>query len=219
MIIISLALATLFGEDAGSGGAPSDSQAAGWCWCFSGDSLKGWELVEEYEYAEHGAVEVREGCIWLEAGQPGTAIRWTGNFPKMDYEIAWEAMKTGGDDFFCGLTFPVGEQALTLIVGGWGGSVVGLSMVDGEPAVENQTCRYVDFELNRWYKMRLRVTKECIEFWLDDERLVHLLVADRRFSLRWESEPCLPLGIATWRTSAAFRDIRYRLLREGGGGP
>ena len=50
-----------------------------------------------------------------------TGITWTNEMPRMGYEISLEAMRVEGSDFFCGLTFPVGKDYLSLIVGGWGG--------------------------------------------------------------------------------------------------
>ena len=38
----------------------------------------------------------------------------------MDYELRLEAKRVEGGDFFCGLTFPVGKEYCTLILGGWG---------------------------------------------------------------------------------------------------
>jgi hypothetical protein len=49
----------------------------------------------------------------------------------MNYEIKLEAKKVTGNDFFCGMTFPVGDSFCSFIVGGWGGPVVGLSSIDG----------------------------------------------------------------------------------------
>jgi hypothetical protein len=181
---------------------------------FNGRDLTGWEIVEKYEYSEHGRVFVGDGCLHLEAGKPGTAIRWKKQFPTTNYELILEAKKTAGSDFFCGLTFPVKDQFLTLIVGGWGGSVVGLSLIDGEPAAENETCRWISFQPDRWYHIRLRVTESCIAVWLDNEQIIHFDPRGRRLSLRWESEPCAPFGVATWKTSATYRFIRLRLLNS-----
>jgi hypothetical protein len=183
-----------------------------WQPLFDGRSLKGWEVVSRYEYDKHGEVGVQEGVLVLKAGSPGTGVRWLGEFPRIDYELVLEAKKLEGNDFFCGLTFPVGEQALTLILGGWGGSVVGLSLIDGEPAAENETCRWMSFEANRWYHIRLRVSACAVIVWLDGEKIIGLDPRGRKLSLRWESEPCAPLGIATWRTAAAYRQIRFRQL-------
>ena len=124
-------------------------------------------------------------------------------------------MRTGGDDFFCGLVFPVGKADCSLVVGGWGGTIVGLSNIDGEPAVENETSQGRDFKKDRWYAIRLRVTERKIEVWIDKEKIVDFAHADRKLTVRWDQEQMLPLGICTWRTAGAVRNVT---LRELGGG-
>ncbi len=181
-----------------------------WQSLFDGRTLGKWEVIDKYDFSRHGNVYVEDGRIVQEAGKPATGIRWTGPFPKIAYEVTLEAMRVDGEDFFCGMTFPVGDKALTLVLGGWHGSVVGLSSIDGEPAVENETCTYRDFEQKRWYRIRLRVTKPRIEAWIDKEKVVDLPTADRKFTIYWEMEPALPFGIATWYTTGALRDIRVR---------
>ena len=181
-----------------------------WQSLFDGRSLGKWKVIDALDFSRHGKVDVREGRLVLEAGKPGTGVRWTGPFPRIDYEVTFEAMRVEGDDFFSGMTFPVGDSALTLVLGGWGGSVVGLSSIDGEPAVENETCSYVKFQQKRWYRVRLRVAGPRIEVWLDDEKLIDLATEDRKFTIYWEMEPALPFGVATWRTTGALRDIRVR---------
>ncbi|MBN2588491.1 MAG: hypothetical protein JXA96_01410 [Sedimentisphaerales bacterium] len=57
-------------------------------------------------------------------------IYWTGPLVTMSYEITLEAMRVEGSDFFCGLTFPVDENPCTLIPGGWGGTLCGLSCIN-----------------------------------------------------------------------------------------
>lgn len=59
--------------------------------------------------------------------------------PVMNYELSLEAMRVDGSDFFCGLTFPVGSNFCSFIVGGWGGGVVGLSSLNSEDASQNET--------------------------------------------------------------------------------
>ena len=80
-------------------------------------------------------------------GDPFTGINWTNDFPKMNYEVALDAMRVMGSDFFCGLTVPVGDTFCSLIVGGWGGSLVGISSLDGMDASENETTKFISFEI------------------------------------------------------------------------
>ena len=179
---------------------------------FDGRSLAGWKVLEELAFKGHGKVEVRDGQIRLGQGEPFTGIRWTGPFPRSHYEVLIEACRVEGDDFFCGLVFPVGQADCSLIVGGWGGSTVGLSNIDGEPAAENETARIYDFEKGHWYSIRLRVTDRKIQVWIDREKLVDFEYPDRKLSLRWDQEPMRPFGICTWRTTGAVRKVELRRL-------
>jgi hypothetical protein len=174
--------------------------------------LKGWRLPDKFDFETHGKVSVRDGEIHLEQGSPATGISYTEKTPRDNYEVSLEAKRVAGNDFFCGLTFPVADEFCTLIVGGWGGGVVGLSNVDGMSAVENETTSFSQFEKDRWYKIRVRVSDERIQAWLDDEEIIDLKRKDRKFSIWWEQEPVRPLGIATWNTSAALRKITLRPL-------
>ena len=180
---------------------------------FDGKTLGKWQVIDKYDFGRHGKVYVKDGRIIQKKGRPATGIRWTGPFPKIEYEVTLEAMRVEGTDFFCGMTFPVGKSALTLVLGGWGGSIVGLSSIDGEPAVENETCAHQDFEQNRWYRVRLRVTGARIQTWIDEKQVIDLPTADREFTIYWEMEPALPFGIATWYTTGALRDLRVRRLK------
>jgi hypothetical protein len=193
--------------------APDEQQKVKWHRLFDGRSLGGWKVIDEYDYSRHGKVYVRDGRIVLEAGNPATGVKWTGPFPKVDYELTFEAMRVEGDDFFSAVTFPVGDAAQTLVVGGWGGSIVGLSVIDGEMAVDNETSLDKEFDQKRWYRIRLRVTRPRIEAWIDKEQVVDFATAGRKLTVSWEMEPPLPLGIATWRTTGAIRDLRVRPLR------
>lgn len=176
---------------------------------FDGRSLAGWEVTD---FGGQGPVEVRDGTIVLHQGEPLTGITWRGEFPRIRYEVTLEAMRLAGRDFFAAITFPVGDDPCTLVIGGWGGSVVGLSSIEGADASENETRRSMRFEDGRWYRIRLRVTEERIEAWIDDERVVDLAHRDRLLSIRvdvWQSQP---FGIATWQTTGALRDVELRVL-------
>ena len=192
--------------------SPTTSKGAEWKGLFDGKKLGRWEVVGNFDFINHGKVEVKDGNLVLGKGRPGTGVRWTDKFPKFDYEIELEAMRVEGDDFFCTMTFPVGNSALSLVVGGWGGPVTGLSCIDGEPAVENETCQYLEFEKGRWYKIRLRVTRSKVEAWIDKKKTVDFKTKDRKLSIWFEPESMLPLGIATWNTTGALRNIRLRKI-------
>jgi hypothetical protein len=100
-----------------------------------------------------------------------------------------------------------------LIVGGWGGSVVGISNVNGENASENETTTFRNFKSGQWYRIRVRVTKTKIEAWLDTEQVVDLETEGKDLDMRiGEIESSKPLGIATWRTTSELKDIRWRKL-------
>lgn len=179
---------------------------------FDGKSLDGWRIIDKFDFVDHGKVEVKDGEIVLEAGKPATGIAWTGKMPKIDYEVTLETCRLEGSDFFCGITFPIRDSHASLILGGWGGGVTGLSNVDGNSAVENETTGYIDFKKDRWYKVRLRVAADKIAAWVDDEQIVDLKTADRTFAVWWEQEPARPFGIVTWNTKGGLRNIQIKTL-------
>jgi hypothetical protein len=177
---------------------------------FDGKTLKGWAITD---FGGHGEVRVESGQIIIGMGAALSGVHWTNPLPKMDYEVTLEAMKVEGSDFFCGLTFPVRDAFCSLICGGWGGGVVGLSSIDGNDASENETTRVMNFDQKRWYRIRLRVSQKKIEAWIDTEKVVDIETTDRQISLRaGEIELSAPFGIATWQTTAALRGIKLRRL-------
>ena len=179
-----------------------------WRTLFDGQTLKGWAITD---FGGHGDVKVSDGRIILGNGVM-TGVTWTSDIPRMNYEVELEAMRVDGSDFFCGLTFPVGKDPCSLIVGGWGGSLVGLSSLDGEDASSNETTKFMNFENGRWYKIRLVVKSNKIQAWIDDEKLVDAVTTDRKISIRFEVELSVPFGIATYSTTGALRNIRVREL-------
>jgi hypothetical protein len=175
---------------------------------FDGKTLNGWRISD---FAGKGPVRVEDGKLILEMGTM-TGVTYTNALPTMNYEISVEAMRVDGSDFFCGLTFPVGKDPCSLIVGGWGGGVVGLSSLDGQDAANNETTQYINFEKGRWYKVRLRVVPNKIQAWIDDDKVIDVDTTDRQISIRLEVEESRPLGFASWSTTAALRNIYLRKL-------
>jgi len=196
----------------GKESGPQGQEKSKWISLFDGKSLKGWKVADKYDFELHGKVEVKEGAIILERGDAQTGVVLAGEFPRENYEVSLEASRLEGTDFFCGLTFPVGKEPCTLIIGGWGGTTVGLSNVDDYSAVENETTNFITFEEKRWYRIRLRVTGENISAWIDEKHLIDLDREGHRFTIWPQQEPVQPFGIATWYTTGALRNIRYRGL-------
>ncbi len=176
---------------------------------FDGVSLNGWEVTN---FGPQGSVNVSGNRIILGMGDGCTGITWQGDFPETGYEVSLEAMRIDGNDFFCGMTFPAGKDPCTLIVGGWGGTIVGLSCIDGKDASENETTLLKSFEKQRWYAIRLRVTDKQITAWIDGEQIVNLPTEGKKLSIRPEVELSRPFGIASWRTTAAIKNIRLEVL-------
>jgi hypothetical protein len=181
---------------------------------FDGKSLQNWRTIDKFDFKEHGQVSVKDGVIRLASGQPATGISWKKEIPKSNYQISLVGRRVEGNDFFCGLTFPVKDQFCTLILGGWGGQVVGLSNVDGNSAVENETTRSVEFKNGQWYRIKLKVTDDALRVWLDDDEVISLETQDHKFSVWWEQEPARPLGIVTWYTTAELKDLKMHRLRQ-----
>ena len=178
---------------------------------FDGKTLGQWKITD---FGGQGKVYVKDGSIFLERGNDMTGVTWSGPLFRSDYEISLEAQRVDGYDFFCGLTFPIDTNSCSLILGGWGGSVCGLSSLDFYDASENETTRLVDFKTGQWYKVRLRVIPDRVQAWLDDEMIVDANTAGRYIDVRPEVELAKPLGISTWCTTGAVRNIRMRKLSQ-----
>ncbi len=171
---------------------------------FDTKTLNGWEVTN---FGPQGPVYVSGGSIILGMGDGCTGITWAKDFPKVNYEVHLEAKQMDGNDFFCGMTFPVKEDFCTLIVGGWTGSVTGLSNIDGYDASENETTLFKLYEKNVWYNIKLRVTADSIIAWVDDTTVVDVNIVGKKLSIRPEVTLSKPFGIASWQTTAAIRNI------------
>jgi hypothetical protein len=177
---------------------------------FDGTSLSGWK---ETPFAGRGAVRVENGAVVLAPGKPMTGITWTGSFPRSNYEVCFEAMRVRGNDFFASLTFPAGDSFATWVTGGWGGDIVGISSIDGWDASDNETRSYFNFENGRWYALRLRVTDDRIQAWIDEQQVVNVNIKGRALSLRHgDIKLSAPFGFASYATEGRLRKIEYQPL-------
>lgn len=191
--------------------AAGQETAGEWQPLFDGKTLANWRPSR---FSGEGGVKVEDGRIILQTGRGDlTGITWAGPaLPSANYELALQAMRVDGDDFFAGITFPVGDSFCSLILGGWGGNVIGLSSINGQDASENETSQSMVFDRGRWYDVRIRVTPVKIQAWLDGRQIIDADIAGKEISTRIEVDLSQPLGIAAWRTTGALRDIRLRRL-------
>lgn len=183
---------------------------------FDGKTLDDWQVVDS---GGSGQVEVRDGQMIIGSGQnlTGVVYKKTDKIPLTNYEITLEARRQEGDDFFCGLTFPVGnlKTCATLICGGWGGAVTGISSIDGLDASENATGHFRKWEDNKWHQIKLRVTPETITVWANGEKIIDTDIKGKKIGLRGGSiEEYVPLSLTTYQTTAAIRNVKVAPLPD-----
>ena len=181
---------------------------------FDGQSLENWEITD---FAGRGEVGLDgNGSAMLEFGIALTGIHWVGDeLPRINYEIRWDAKKVMGTDFFGSLTFPYLKSNGTLILGGWGGALVGISCIDGFDASENDAATAHRFRADHWYTCRLRVTGTHLKFWVDEEKLIDCDVEGREISMRTgEIEMSIPLGFSTYDTTGLIKNVTLIKLSD-----
>ncbi len=184
-----------------------------------------WKLVSD-EFApawkasgifEEGKVLIHDGEIILRPGQPMTGVRFdawmSAGLPLTRYSIEYEAMRVEGNDFFGTVTFPVNNSHVSLVVGGWGGTLVGISSIDEMDASENNTHGNGYFENNRWHKVRIEVRDDELRAWINDKLFVNTSTKGHRLGLRTgDIEKCLPFGFASYATQSRIRNVLIRRL-------
>ena len=141
-----------------------------------------------------------------------TGVCWIGDsLPVNNYVICYEARRIDGRDIFAALTFPYGETAASLIFGGWGGIVNGLSSIGGYDASENETTQHFGYRNDQWYPVKLRVTTDSIRAVVGHEQIVDIATAGKDIHLRSE---ILDTGLTFWTYDSAgeIRNIRIKAL-------
>ena len=187
--------------------SPSTERDSEWTTLFDGKTLENWEVTD---FGGQGEVKVTEGELRLGMGSPMTGVGWKGAMPTVPYEIELEASRREGIELFCGVTFPHKDTCGSLVLGGWGGGVCGVSSIDHMDAANNNSSSYHEFESNRWYKIRLVVEEKRIRAWLDGEELVDVDLTDRKLSVRIDVDALTPMGLFNYVSESAFRGVRWR---------
>ena len=184
------------------------------------EDAQGWRPMsghwEECHFGGDGLIEINDDLIKLGFGDPITGVRWTGDLVRDNYELRMEAQRVEGIDFFCAVTFPVGKERCSLVLGGWGGGVLGISSIDGRDASENPTTQFKMFDNGTWYRIRIRVDPKKIVCWVNDKIWVEQERAGHEFDIRYEMEPALPLGIANYHCISKIRNIQRRTIAGDG---
>lgn len=213
LIILALACGAVMLTSCRSGDALQDVNAADSLpdrfTLFDGENLGNWKVTD---FGGHGEVSIKDSAIHIPRGNDMTGVTWSGPLVRMDYEITLEAMRVEGSDFFCALTFPVDANSCSLVLGGWGGSVCGISNIDYYDAANNETTAFYNFDNGKWYKVKVVVRPNRIKAWVGEEEIVNVGITGRHIDTRFEVDLCKPLGIATWQTYGAIRDIWVQKL-------
>ena len=183
---------------------------------FNGKSLDDWESVD---IGGSGVVELEGGLMIINQGESvsGAIYKKAATLPTTNYEITLEAKRLQGVDFFVGLTFPVGDlkTCATLVCGGWGGSVTGISSINNLDASENNTSSYQRYKDDQWYAVKLRVTPKNLSAWVDDKQVIDEDIEGKKVSVRpGPIENYLPLSLTTFNTTAAIRNIKLTPVTE-----
>ena len=185
-----------------------------------------WKLLaEEFTPAwkssgipEEGKVSIFNGEIKLQPGQPMTGVRFdawqSAMLPTRRYAIEFEAMRVEGNDFFGTVTFPVNDEHVSLIVGGWGGTLVGISSIDDMDASENTTRSNARFENNLWHKVRIEVRDDDLRAWINNKLFVNVSTKGHQLGLRsGDIEKCAPFGFASYATQSRIRNVLIQRLQ------
>jgi Domain of Unknown Function (DUF1080) len=167
-----------------------------------------------------GAVDIQSALLRIGPGLPMTGVRFAEDWdalglPWIDYALTFEARRVEGQDFFATCTFPVGEanRCVSLVVGGWGGGLVGISCIDQLDASENNTRGEMAFKNGTWYRFRIEVRQDDLQCWINGAPMVNVSIKGRQLNLRsGDIDRCTPLGFATWRTAGEIRSVSIQRL-------
>ncbi|MFT5732141.1 MAG: hypothetical protein ACI8WY_000806 [Planctomycetota bacterium] len=182
-----------------------------WTTLFDGRSLDGWQAGV---FGDSDDPEFTEGGVVLPIGVPLSGITYLGEPPSGRYALEVQATRKYGSDFFLGITFPVRDEHVTLVLGGWGGVVCGLSCIDGEDASSNSTRTYAEFPNGKRQTVLIEVDDQRVRAWVEGTPLIDAALEGRRLGVRPEVQPSLPLGVASFITCTELHSVRVWLRGE-----
>ena len=177
---------------------------------FDGKNLDDWKPIGG---SKVGIVSLQGDVIALSVGSPMTGVTSTrANLPTLNYSLTFEAKRTSGNDFFAAATFPVGPSFVTLVNGGWGGSVTGLSLINGASASENETNHFFKYQNDVGYSLEIPVTARVLRTLIDGVEVFAFDHEDAQLKTRIETRANEPLGFASYRSSSLIRKAQVRPL-------
>lgn len=175
--------------------------------------MQRWEPIN---FGGEGDAFFKDGALNLDYGSPLTGVKYKGDLADLlgesidHYAITLQAQRVEGTDLFLGLTFPVGKDGhVSLVLGGWGGAITGLSNLDDLNASENKTTQYHAFEDKQWYKVKILVTPQKIQCWLDEKRIVDVQRADHtKYDTHGAVIDTKPLGLFSYGTWGRVKELK-----------
>jgi len=200
--------------------AVAEAPPGKWQRLFDGKSLAGWRAVPQFPVGRDegtgkpGEVRVEDGRILLEAGAPYTAISRPLPSVSCDYELSLEAMRPADRGDLCSVLFPFGNSRCVLTVGaGDMSNVVAFDTLDGRTGKSEDAMALMRFDPNRWYRVRLRITRGWLDAWVDDQPALAVPLLGRRLDAAPAWAKAAPLAIGTsCASSAAVRNVLLRRL-------
>jgi len=183
----------------------------GWQSLFDGKTLDNWQILR---YGGNGEPHVKNGVLVLPKPTDGimTGVCWVGeSLPVNNYEVYYEARRVAGSDIFAGFTFLYDDTSASIVFGGWGGVVNGLSSIDGYDASENETCQRFSWQNDRWYPVQVRFTPDSIRASVGLDIIVDLATKGKDIHLRADY---LDTGFTLWtyNSTGEIRNIRIRRI-------
>ena len=174
------------------------------------------DLWQPINFGGEGDVYFKDGALDLDYGNPLTGVLYKGDITELfgedleNYAITMQAQRVEGVDMFAAVTFPVGKDGhVSLVLGGWAGAITGISNLDGLNASENDTTQFHNMPEGQWFKVKIMVTTDKIECWLDDKKLVDVKRADyTKYDTHGAVVDTKPFGLFNYSTWGRIKDLK-----------